>query len=510
MARRAVISLIAAAITLLSGLLHNPGPGRCESPLLMQGIELYKQEQFGQAAKVLEEARKEDPKSSSAAFFLGLTYKQLLDYERAIPHLRDAVTLTPRIKEALVELIEALYQLYEGGRAEEAKKWVEVAEQEDIFPAKVAFLKGLILAKEGKNLEACEAFEKAKSLDPTLSQSADVQIALCHLSEKQFKKARDRLQAAIQQDPTSDLAGFARQYQDLVEKRLEMEKPVRITLSAMGQFDTNVVLKPIEGALAPDITNTRSRVLVSSFRTDYVPIFEGPFLFNAQYALGSSVHQRFSTTHDSLSNGIYLAPGYNFGESALNLAFRYNHAMVRSPSYQKYVHGINAGPLYRMLAGENKILEFYAGYGGFEYFDPPLTPEEDRDSDKFNTYASWVWLFKKDAFFNLKYEYSHEDTDGANWVNTGHDLALALTVPLVEKLSLQLSGEAFFQDYRNMHTFFGMKREDSTYTGTVGLICNVIKNLNLIVQFTHTRADSNLAIYDYERSIYSAGVEWRF
>ena len=32
---------------------------------------------------------------------------------------------------------------------EEAKKWIEVAEKEDIYPAKIAFLKGLILAKEG-------------------------------------------------------------------------------------------------------------------------------------------------------------------------------------------------------------------------------------------------------------------------------------------------------------------------------------------------------------------------
>ncbi|MBN1103034.1 MAG: tetratricopeptide repeat protein, partial [Deltaproteobacteria bacterium] len=316
MANRTVLRFL--FVLFILGFLLSPicQEARCESPLLLKGIELYKQEDFGEASKVLEQARKEDPRSSSAAFFLGLTYKQLLDYEKALPHLRDAVTLTPRIKEALVELIEVLYQLYEGGRVEEAKKWVEVAEREDIFPAKVAFLKGLILAKEGGYQDACAAFEKAKSLDSTLAQSADVQIALCHLNRKEFGKARDRLQAAVQQDPTTDLAGFARQYQDLVEKRIEMERPIRVTLSAFAQHDTNVVLKPTEGALAPDITNESSRVLNSVLRLDYVPTFEGPFLFNAQYALGSSLHQRYSTSHDSLSNGLYMAPGYNFGESA--------------------------------------------------------------------------------------------------------------------------------------------------------------------------------------------------
>jgi len=501
---------VAAAISLLFALLHGPCPAWCQSPLLMQGIELYKQEQYGQAAKVLGEARKEDPKSSMAAFFLGLSYKQLMDYQQALPHLRDAVNLSPRIKEALVELIEVLYQLYESGLAEEAKRWIEVAEKEDIFPAKVAFLKGLILVKEGKHLPAIEAFEKAKTLDPTLAQSADVQIALCHMQGKDLKKARDRLSVAVMQDPTTDLASFARQYQDLVDKRLESEKPWRFTLSSFGQYDTNVVLKPTEGTLAPDITNEDSRVLTSSFRIDYVPILEGPWLFNAQYALGNGLHQRYSTSHDYLSNGLYVAPGYNFGESALNLALRYNHALVRNPSYKKYVDSISAGPLYRMLAAENHILEVFAGYSSIRYFDPPLVPEEDRDSDRMNSYLSWVWMFKKDAFFNLKYELSNDNTDGSNWANRGQDFTLSLTLPLVEKLSLQLNGEYFLQQYRYNHTFFDVKREDKTYMGSAGLTYALMKELNLVLQYSYSRVDSNLAIYDYDRSIYSVGLEYRF
>ncbi|MBN1102950.1 MAG: tetratricopeptide repeat protein, partial [Deltaproteobacteria bacterium] len=502
--------VIAAAISLLFALFHNPVPGRCQSPLVMQGIELYRQEQYGRAAKVLGEARKEDPRSSTAAFFLGLSYKQLMDYPQALPHLRDAVTLSPRIKEALVELIEVLYQIFEGGMAEEAKGWIEVAEKEDIFPAKVAFLKGLILVKEGKSGPAIEAFEKAKALDPTLAQSADVQIALCHLQEKDLKKASDRLKVAVQQDPTTDLAGFARQYQDLVEKRLESERPWRFTLSSFGQYDTNVVLKPTEGTLAPDITNEDSRVLTSSFRVDYVPTFEGPWLFNAQYALGNGLHDRYSTSHDYLSNGLYMAPGYSFGESALNVALRYNHALVRNPSYKKYVDSISAGPLYRVLAAENQILEFFAGYSSIEYFDPPLVQEEDRDSNRLNAYMSWVWMFKKDGFFNLKFELTNDNTDGSNWANRGHDFSLSLTLPLVEKLSLQLSGECFLQRFRHTHTFFDVKREDTTYMGSVGLTYALIKDLNLVLQYSYTRVDSNLAIYDYDRSVYSAGLEYRF
>jgi len=504
------VQCLAAVAVFLFSLIFPMNTGRCESPLLLKGIDLYKQEKYGEAAGALENARKQDPRSSSAAFFLGLTYKQLMDYSRALPHLRDAVTLEPRIKEALVELIEVLYHLYEGGKGDEAKKWIEVAERENIYPAKIAFLKGLLLIKEGKNEAARESFETAKSLDNTLAQSADVQIALSLLNENQLKKAMDRLKTTILQDPNTDMAAFARQYQDLIERRMEMERPLRVTFSAFGQYDTNVVLKPVEGSLAPDITNEDSRVLTSALRFDYLPSFEGPWLFNAQYAISGNWHQRYSTSHDSISNGVYAAPGYNFGKSALNLALRYNHALVRNPSYNRYVDVFSVGPLYRTLLRENQIMEVFAGYSDNKYEEAPLIPEEDRDSQRFNSYVNWVWLFKKDAFFNLKYEYSKEDAEGANWVNSGHSFAFALTLPLIEKLSLQLSGEAFLQDYRNVHSVFGEKRDDEFYSGTLGLSYALLRDLSLIAQYTRSRADSNFAIYDYKRSVYALGLEYRF
>jgi len=506
--RNAAVLLI--SVTLFFASLIFPPDTSCESPSLNKGIEQYKQENYIEAINTLEKARKEDPNSSAAAFFLGLSYKQMLDYQKALEHLRDAVNLTPRIKEALVEIVEILYQIYEVGKPEEAEKWIKVAEEEKIFPAKIAFLKGLLLQKEGKSLEAVESFEKAKGLDKTLAQSADVQIALCYLKEKDLKKAKGRFQAAVQHDPQSDLGGFARQYQDMVEKRIEAERPLHLTLSLFEQYDTNVVLKPNESALAPDITDEASRNTATTLRLDYVPVLEGPWLFNAQYAFSGNFHDKFSTSHDVISNGIYIAPGYNFGKSALNLSVRYNHALVREPSYKKYVGSLNVGPLYRHLLNENHLLELFAGYNNTEYFDPPFVAEEDRDSGGLNSYVSWVWLFRKGAFFNLKYEFSDEHADGINWENQGHGFSLNMTIPLIEKLKLQLGGQAFLQDYKNTHTFFQTKREDDNYTAMVGLTWECFKNTNLVAQFTTFRADSNIAIYDYERDIYGLGIEYRY
>ena len=61
--------------------------------------------------EILTKACQEAPTSSVAAFFLGMAYKQVMDYEKALGQFQDAVTLTPKIKEALVELIDVALHL---------------------------------------------------------------------------------------------------------------------------------------------------------------------------------------------------------------------------------------------------------------------------------------------------------------------------------------------------------------------------------------------------------------
>ncbi len=48
--------------------------------------------------------------------------------------------------------------------------------------------------------------------------------------------------------------------------------------------------------------------MISSFRLDYLPVFTGPWLFNAGFAVGNTLHQKNSTSHDTLTNTVYAPP----------------------------------------------------------------------------------------------------------------------------------------------------------------------------------------------------------
>lgn len=512
----------------------------CSTPLfaanikaLEEGIAQYKEENYEEAIEKLSELRRQEPASSEAAFFLGMAYKQIMDYPKAEANLQDAVTLVPRIKEALLELADVLYQQ---GRSEDAAKWLKVAENEGIFPARTAFLKGMILARENKNSEAVAAFEKSRQLNPAFAQAAEFQIAICLIKDKKLDLARARLQAVITRDPLSDLATFARQYQEMVDERLYLERPLRLTVGVMGSYDSNLVSKPIDEAAAGGITDESAYTLTSSVRLDFVPKLEGPWLFNAQYAAVSSVNSEHTHSHDSFANSFSISPGYNFGRFAVNLNASYTNVLLRTdpdpatsslpdskPGYKRYLDYISLSPSVRMMLNQNNILEFSVGYDKKNYFNQPVTtPDAVRDSVGPHAYLSWIWLFREDSFLNLRYDYNRERADGWRWNNVGNRLTANLSLPVVSAetaqrigpVTMQLTGSAFFQDYdyedTSMMSGVTEKRRDRIYTGSAALTWRFCKYSSLIAQYTRTQSDSNWSIHEYNRDQYMLGLEFRY
>jgi len=87
---------------------------------------------------------------------------------------------------------------------------------------------------------------------------------------------------------------------------------------------------------------------------------------------------------------------------------------------------------------------------------------------------------------------------------------IIVPVPRINKLRLQLSGQAYLQDYENYHDVFDVTREDDTYTFSGGFTWDFYKNASFIAQYTRTEANSNIFAYDYDRDLYSGGIEYRF
>ncbi len=472
--------------------------------LLEQGITYYRQENYDEALPLLKKAREEEPNSSLAAYYLGITYKQLQDYKNAKSHLMDAVNLAPKIKEALLELVEVLYQL---GELDRAKKYIELAQRQNIKPPQTAFLKGLVLLKEGKNLDAVKAFERAKVLDSSLEQTADYQIGLAYLKEKKFDEAKEAFKEVIVLEPNTDLAIFANRYVEAIERKKKAERPFRFTVGLAGQYDDNVLLKPGDATVAANITNEDDFREVFTFKGEHRKKFTEKFGLNSQYSLYYA-HQDDIGLYDVLSNSVAFTPTYYFDRGTIGLPLMYNYTLVGE---KEYLSTISVTPLCNLIIAKTQMGQLSFKYRKKDFLRTPLNIDENRDSNDFGASAGWFLFFAENkGFFSLRYEINKDDTKGNNWRYIGNRANATLLYPFFKLFKFSVSTDVFLQDFLETHTVYNVERKDKVYTVSTMLAYNFWKDSELQFRYTYVKDDSNIAVYDYDRNVYSIGVEYKF
>ena len=481
------------------------GAGIANSTTLDDGIAAFQRENNDEAAVLLEKARKEDPASTRAAYYLGMTYKKLQRYEEAKKHLNDAVMLTPKVKEALLELVDVDFQL---GDTAHAKELIAVAEQEQIRPAQTAFMKGQVLMKEGRSEEAIQAFADAKTLDKSLAQAADYQIGILHLKDKSFDLAQKAFQEVLALDPNSDISAYTKEYMKALERRGEGAKPFYLNAAFYEEYDDNVILKPGDVTTVQDIGNAADWREVATVDTAYAHKFDDYWGLRFQYNLYYA-NQHELDSFDLHSHTGSAIPSYNISKDAVaSVPLQYNYTWVHGDGF---LGTFTANPLLNYRVFNNQLLQLGVKLQDKNYITEPTIGDEDRDAFRVAPGVGWFWFFwENKGIFGARYEFDYENTDGRNWEYLGNRVNVSLQTPLVDKLKLTLAGDFYFQDFQNTHTIFNVKRQDDAYTLSAQLAYPIWNQVELQFRYTYVKHDSNIAIYDYDRNIYSTGVMVKF
>lgn len=487
----------------------------CQTRELEQGIKDFNNENYEEALDNFITAREQEPQSSTAAFYLGITYKQLESYGEAKTHLEYVVKNNPQLKGTFAEpgilaLIEVLYRLNE---LDSASEYLAMAEREKIDPAQTAFLKGLVLAKQEKNAEAIQAFTQAKTLKPSLTVSADFQIASIYMKEGRLTKSKEAFQSIIAVDPTSDIAAYAKEYSQQAQKGIEERRYLNLKAGFRYEFDDNV-MNNSGGNVALRLPSGQSdERQVYTAQVGYNIAQEGnPFSVLAQYNFYSSFHNHLKE-YDVSSHTVFVIPAYAMRTGHLSLQSSY---VITYLDDKKYSETVSFTPTYQFNIKDNvHIGQVFFKYKNKNYTDAytnPYDKNENMDADVYAGEIGYIWLFAKNkGFFNLKYEFSHEEARGDNWTFNGHKVSLSILYPFFDRLKFNVYGEYFRQDFSNERTYWWIgipiDRKDDSYVGSVSLACQVIKGIDLIAQYTYLRNDTNVDIYAYKRNIVSLGIE---
>ncbi len=482
----------------------NIGYAQQHDELIKQGIANYRAENYDEALAIFKKLREIKPASSLVAYYLGMTYKRLEDYVGAKAQLEASLNMRPKIKGALIELIDILYRLDE---IEQAKEWIKVAEDEGVRPAQAAFLKGLTFLKNSEYEEAVSSFKDAKDLDPEFTQSADYQIGIAYLRLKRFSDARDVFKDLVVLDPHTDIAAYAERYVEAIERKIEREKPFHMSLRFAFEHDSNVLLKPSDTALVTGITDEDDTRQVLDLKGDYTfRSQDNIFSLKTGYGFQFSKQNDYGS-YDVVSNNFNAQPSLSLGKMLMSFPVNYSHNIVDE---KNYLSSVAAGNVNNFLLGDSFMGQLGMVYKYKDYLRPTLI-NEDRTGNELMGVAGLFWFFlKREGFLGIRYSGNKDWTDGDNWEYTGHKVTATFLLPFLEKFKLNVNGEIFLQDYDNTHTIFNVKREDEVYTISTSLSYEIIENVELQFRYIHIDNQSNIGLYDYDRDIISGAIQYKF
>jgi tetratricopeptide (TPR) repeat protein len=477
----------------------------------LQGKTLYQQENYEEAADVLKKVESANAGTAESAYYLGLSQVQLGDYDEAEQNLKKALSMPNPAKDAVI----ALLYLYDGtDRQAESEKWISWAEKENVRPGEISYLKGLLLVKQGKKKEAMAAFTRAKTTDPSLSQRADLQIAAIHVSDSNYDAAKASLNAVITSNPSSDVAVFAKEYEQKLEMNLATAKHWHLVAGVSYQWDDNAVAKPVHTVPGTIFPKRESGGIAESLLVTYNSLSDGPWQFSAQYNLYNNNYFKLSH-YSQFSNTLTLIPSYNAKPPVFSLPFpviisapvSYNYTFL---GYDGYSQQVSVTPTATAILAPSHLAQFAVGYARREVYDTIL-PSENRDAHILNTLLGYYYMFAEDkGLFNGRFEYVYEDTDGSAWKNNGYRIAADLIYPATRTTTLILSGGIMWKQFIKAPFNSTKFRNDTVYTASATVRQEIYKQLSLNLQYYHTTNSSDVDLYDYNRNVYSAGLEVRF
>ncbi len=492
----------ALAVILFLGLCIIPSLALAAS--LEEAIRQYRTENYEEALEILRTIPADGPQGSVAAFYIGLTFKQTGALRQAAEYLERSLRLSPRVNDAYTELTDVLLAL---GDVDGAARILEEAEANGIRSGALSLLRGLVLARQGKNDAARAAFLEAKAADPRLAPRADLQIAMLDVGERRYASARQALQAVANVAPGTELAEFAREYDTALANLMAAHRPWRWTAGLQYQYDDNVILKPSNDIPRGISSRQSDTALVGSLRADFSPLLEGPWTFLGQLAATGVRHESINT-HDFTSLSLALIPGRSLGSGTqLTLPVTASHSWLDG---QRYSITLGVRPTLLTTLAPGHLFQAALGITRRELMEDALMDDENRDGFMGTAALAYLKPLGQGGLFTLGVELSRDEAQGVNWRNTGWRPYVSILYPLTSTLSALASGDFSFQDYDGEHTVFETHRRDTTTTGSVGLIWRPWDWGKCTLQYTHVDAQSSIAIYEYTRNLYTLGFEASF
>lgn len=474
-------------------------------------ISQYNIENYEEAIEILQNISSKDIDASKIALYLGLSYQKTVDYNAARKELEKSISLNPNEGDAYIALAEVLISTSLQGDA--LKALSNGHKNADLSSPYFYFLKGTILLEMNKYDEAINEFAGAKrKADKKLIQKIYHSTGVAYLNSGKKEQAEKFFKKSISTLPQTDVA--RRSKIALNSLGYGKKKKYSLNVGYIYQIDDNVAVTPSNDDALKSLGSNIEELASNKSDSRHVAIVSGKYESNnnkkigysASYSFYQSKHKDLDS-YDLQGHNVELVPVIHLKNGDIDLSFGYENYKLDKT---KYLDILEFWPSYNFSLKNSGEATIFFGIQKKDFAATVSNVNENRDGTNVTAGAHMSREFSGNkGLYDLGYLFNSEEADGDNWDYKGHKLFATLSYSLKDNMGLFINSNYSVQKFENAHSIYTKTREDKILQLNPGFLYKY-KTALITLEYSYTKDDSNLAVYEYNRGIYSLGLEYSF
>jgi tetratricopeptide (TPR) repeat protein len=500
-----------------------------------QAILAYDARKYDEALALLKDALALDPKNVEALYYSGLVLMAQQKTEQAVEVLKKARALAPRDLSILFLLGVAYFALE---RYDQAEGPLTPVFNERPQTEGIGYYVGLIRYRKKDYQGALKAFRAETSKNPNIQQLvrfySGLTLAILGLPEQ----AVAEVDAALRLQTGSALTGPAERIRDSLASARDSERRFHADVRVGFLYDSNVAVVP-QPSHDPTAESIRRRKTATSgeiaaLRLEYAWLRTGPWESTVTYSFFQTYNNRlpdFNVQNHLVAGALSYRAAIGAMPFQVGAQYSWDYLSLGNDDFlQRHTATVfgtlveNQGNLTTVL-GRFQNKDFYATPGQLE--------DEDRDARNWMVGLTHVFRFAQDKhYIRFGYQFDYEKADGRNYTYAGNRFLAGgqYTLPW-GSTRLKYDFDLHQRHYLHANTLLPVvnpgtrEREDFEQNHVVRVEQVLTANigpasigcaptapcpLTLAAEYQRTVADSNLAVYSYNRNVWSLTLSWQY
>ncbi len=475
---------------------------------MTSGIALLNQKKYVEAQDAFRRALGARPGDSQATYFRGITLAKMGKHQEAEKDLLASYRMDPKPEIALD--IGVVY--YQQKEHQKALDFLNKAEKGDPTEPLVYFYQGRVYqALESHDWAAprfLRAAAKAEEKKPPLAASAHYQAGVSYYRQGIYDEAKNEFLKVLQREPRSEIGKSSKTFIEEIEQKKKIGPTWTNSVSISHQYDGNVVLEPSNDSFAQAISRSKDHRTVLYLKGDY--LFNRPFPWGPglSYYLYQNLHYKL---HPFDVGDYGINPYLLYSEEGRQFRLDYLFDFI-TVDFENFLdsHTLRTSLVLSPDPERSTRLFYQAQHFRFESSVTfPLNPQRDGVQHAVGA-TQYQFVGRRAGTVQYGYLFKIKNAATKDQDFLEHQLSGGIEYPLFKSIKGEIGADLSLKHYKGPNTFSNSKREDDAYTIGMGMSSPFLKSADLSFRLSYRRNNSNIPIFDYNRTITSLSLTWNF